>query len=94
MVILIDEVQYLSENELRGLIVALHRISQKGLPMILFGAGLPQLAALAGEAKSYAERLFDFPSVGALDKGAATQAIADAAHTVEIGDGKIFISPV
>jgi hypothetical protein len=77
VVILIDEVQYLAEDELRGLIVALHRIAQKGLPMILFGAGLPQLAALAGEAKSYAERLFDFPAVGALDRQAAGQAIAD-----------------
>jgi len=77
LVILIDEVQYLAEDELRGLIVALHRIAQKGLPMILFGAGLPQLAALAGEAKSYAERLFDFPGVGALDEEAAAQAIAD-----------------
>ncbi len=77
VVILIDEVQYLAEDELRGLIVALHRIAQKGLPMILFGAGLPQLAALAGEAKSYAERLFDFPGVGALDLQAAGQAIAD-----------------
>jgi hypothetical protein len=60
VVILIDEVQYLAEDELMGLIVALHRISQKGLPLILFGAGLPQLAALAGEAKSYAERMLDF----------------------------------
>ena len=77
VVILIDEVQYLTEDELRGLIVALHRIAQKGLPMILFGAGLPQLAALAGEAKSYAERLFDFPGVEALDLQAAGQAIAD-----------------
>ena len=77
VVILVDEVQYLTEDELRGLIVALHRIAQKGLPMILFGAGLPQLAALAGEAKSYAERLFDFPGVGALDLQAAGQAIAD-----------------
>ena len=77
VVIFIDEVQYLTEDELRGLIVALHRIAQKGLPMILFGAGLPQLAALAGEAKSYAERLFDFPGVGALDLQAAGQAIAD-----------------
>lgn len=77
VVILIDEVQYLAEDELRGLIVALHRIAQKGLPMILFGAGLPQLAALAGEAKSYAERLFDFPAVGALEPEAACQAIAD-----------------
>lgn len=77
VVILIDEVQYLAEDELRGLIVALHRIAQKGLPTILFGAGLPQLAALAGEAKSYAERLFDFPAVGALEPEAARQAIAD-----------------
>ena len=60
--------------------MALHRIAQKGLPMILFGAGLPQLAALAGEAKSYAERLFDFPGVGALEPAAAAQAIADPIH--------------
>jgi hypothetical protein len=77
VVILIDEVQYLSEDELRGLIVALHRIAQAGLPLTLFGAGLPQLAALAGEAKSYAERLFDFPAVGALPAAAAAQAIAE-----------------
>ena len=59
VVILLDEVQYLSEEDLRGLIVAMHRIAQRGWPVILFGAGLPQVAALAGEAKSYAERLFD-----------------------------------
>ncbi len=55
VVILLDEVQYLSEEDLRGLIVAMHRIAQRGWPVILFGAGLPQVAALAGEAKSYAE---------------------------------------
>jgi hypothetical protein len=77
VVILIDEVQYLAVEELRGLIVALHRIAQKGLPLVLFGAGLPQLAALAAEAKSYAERLFDFPGVGPLQEHAAAQAIAD-----------------
>lgn len=75
--ILIDEVQYLSEDELRGLIVALHRVVQRGLPLILFGAGLPQLAALAGDAKSYAERLFDFPEVSALPPDAAAQAIQE-----------------
>ena len=73
--LLIDEVQYLSEEDLRGLIVALHRITQKGLPVVLFGAGLPQVAALAGEAKSYAERLFDYPDVGALSPEAAGSAI-------------------
>jgi hypothetical protein len=73
--IMVDEVQYLCEADLRALIVSLHMISQKGLPVVMFGAGLPQVAALSGEAKSYAERLFDFPSVGPLDPGAARQAI-------------------
>lgn len=73
--LMIDEVHYLTEDELRGVIVALHRVVQRGLPLILFGAGLPQLAALAGDAKSYAERLFDFPAVAALAQDAAAQAI-------------------
>lgn len=73
--ILVDEVQYLSEADLRALIVSLHVISQKGLPVVMFGAGLPQVAALSGEAKSYAERLFDFPSVGPLASEAARRAI-------------------
>lgn len=74
-VLLIDEVQYLSEPDLSGLIVSLHRMSQEGLPVLLVGAGLPQIARLAGEAKSYAERLFQYPAVGALDQKAAAQAI-------------------
>ncbi len=73
--ILVDEVQYLCEADLRALIVSLHAIAQKGLPVVMFGAGLPQVAALSGEAKSYAERLFDFPSVGPLGADAARQAI-------------------
>ncbi|HAJ46121.1 MAG TPA: AAA family ATPase, partial [Alphaproteobacteria bacterium] len=54
--LLIDEVQYLSKPDLSALIVSLHRLNQKGLPVIFFGAGLPQIAELAGDAKSYAER--------------------------------------
>jgi hypothetical protein len=77
VVILLDEVQYLSEEDLRGLIVAMHRIAQRGWPVILFGAGLPQVAALAGEAKSYAERLFDYPEVGPLPSAAARSALLD-----------------
>jgi hypothetical protein len=73
--LLIDEVQYLSEEELSALIVALHRISQKQLPVIFFGAGLPQLAGLSGDAKSYAERLFHYPKIGALVDDAAKKAI-------------------
>jgi hypothetical protein len=74
-VLLIDEVQYLSDADLSALIVSLHRISQEGLPVVLVGAGLPQIARLAGEAKSYAERLFQYPPVGALDPASAGQAI-------------------
>lgn len=73
--ILIDEVQYLAADDLSALIVAVHRIGQRGLPVIVFGAGLPQLAGLAGEAKSYAERLFDYPPVGALERAAAERAV-------------------
>jgi hypothetical protein len=73
--LLIDEVQYLSKAELSALIVAIHRMNQKGLPILFFGAGLPQIAALSGEAKSYAERLFLFPKIGALDDIAAADAI-------------------
>lgn len=73
--LLIDEVQYLSSEDLSALIVSIHRINQKQLPVMFFGAGLPQIAALAGNAKSYAERLFDFPPVGPLDRTAAIAAI-------------------
>lgn len=71
----IDELQYLKEPELAALIVAIHRSNQMGLPILFFGAGLPQIAALSGDAKSYAERLFSFPAIGALDHQAATAAI-------------------
>ena len=73
--LLIDEVQYLSDHDLSALIVSLHRISQEGLPVLLVGAGLPQIARLAGEAKSYAERLFQYPAVGPLDAASARLAI-------------------
>lgn len=74
LVLFIDELQYLNREDLSALIVAVHRLGQRGLPFLLFGAGLPQLAALAGEAKSYSERLFDFPSVGPLTHDAGTEA--------------------
>lgn len=74
-ILLIDEVQYLSEADLSALIVAIHRMSQEGHPILLVGAGLPQVARLAGDAKSYAERLFLYPRIGALEPASATQAI-------------------
>lgn len=74
-ILLIDEVQYLSEDDLSALIVAMHKMAQLGLPVVMVGAGLPQVAKLAGEAKSYAERLFQYPAVGALDEEAAKLAV-------------------
>lgn len=74
-ILLIDEVQYLSKRDLSALIVAIHQMSQEGLPVLMVGAGLPQVARLAGEAKSYAERLFLYPEVGALDPASASQAV-------------------
>src|SRR3989344_2827762 len=73
--IIIDELQYLSEEELSSLIMSIHKISQKSLPIVLIGAGLPQLVAKAGRATSYAERLFDYPELGPLKKEDAKSAL-------------------
>ena len=75
--LIIDEMQYLSEEELSALIMAMHQISQRQLPVVLIGAGLPQLVALAGRSKSYAERLFQFPEVGALQPMDAIAALQE-----------------
>ena len=79
-VMMIDEVQYLAKRDLGALIMALHRVSQRQLPVLFFGAGLPQLARLAGEAKSYAERLFDYPEVDRLDPDSARAALVEPAR--------------
>ncbi|WP_372807385.1 ATP-binding protein [Pontiella sp.] len=78
-VILVDEVQYLAKDDLGALIMALHKISQRKLPLLFFGAGLPQLAQLAGDAKSYSERLFTYPAVGPLDPDGARMALVEPA---------------
>jgi nucleoside-triphosphatase THEP1 len=75
LVLLIDEMQYLNEDDFAALIMALHKISQKSLPVVLIGAGLPQLVGNAGRAKSYAERLFDYPPVGPLLADEAARAV-------------------
>ncbi|MCQ3814622.1 MAG: ATP-binding protein [Acidimicrobiia bacterium] len=72
----IDEIQYLTSEELGALIAAVHRTTQLELPVLLVGAGLPQLPGLAGDAKSYAERLFEFPEIGSLSPQQARQALA------------------
>ena len=75
----IDEMQYLSEAEFSALIMATHKVAQMQLPLIVVGAGLPQIVGLAGQSKSYAERLFDYPRVGALNDSDARQALAQPA---------------
>lgn len=67
IVLAVDEVQYLKASDLGALISAIHRTVQLNLPVVLVGAGLPQLPGLTGSAKSYAERLFRFPHIGSLD---------------------------
>lgn len=75
LALFVDELQYVLEPQLAALITALHRTEQRQLPVVLVGAGLPQLRAQMGNAKSYAERLFDFPEIGPLPADAARQAI-------------------
>jgi AAA ATPase domain len=86
LIIFIDELQYVEEEELASLITALHRTAQRRLPVAMVGAGLPQLRGRMGKAKSYAERLFDFPDIGPLSPAAARIAIAKpiVANGVEI----------
>ncbi len=80
IVLLVDEIQYFSEKELSALIVAMHKIQQKQLPLVLVGAGLPILPGLAGESKFYAERLFDFPMIGALSEQESYVALQNPAR--------------
>ncbi|MDO5626428.1 MAG: AAA family ATPase [Pseudomonadota bacterium] len=75
LALFIDELQYVPEDQLAALITALHRVAQQQLPVVMVGAGLPQLRGQMGDAKSYAERLFDFPFIGPLPDDAARQAI-------------------
>jgi hypothetical protein len=91
VVFLFDEIQFLSKVELEALIGAVHRTVQRQLPVTFAGAGLPQLPGLAGDAKSYAERLFRFPMIGELDDEAAADALVEPARAegVEFEDGAV-----
>ena len=82
--IFVDELQYVKEDELAALITALHRTSQRQLPLTMLGAGLPQIRGRMGKAKSYAERLFEFPEIGPLSGEDARLAIAKPAADEEV----------
>jgi hypothetical protein len=85
LALFVDELQYVKEEELAALITALHRAAQRMLPVVLVGAGLPQLPGRMGQAKSYAERLFDFPVIGPLTPEAARVAIAKPLRDLDVG---------
>lgn len=87
----LDEVQYLSSEELASVIVACHEVAQRNLPLLFVGAGLPQIAALAGNAKSYAERLFNYPMIGQLEPESARAALVRPANHegVEFDSGAV-----
>ncbi len=82
--ILIDEIQYLKKKELSALIMAMHKMQQRQLPLVLLGAGLPILPGLAGESKSYAERLFSFPDIGALSEPDTIKALQDPVKEYQV----------
>ena len=85
---LLDEVQFLHPAEFGPFVVGLHRINQKALPLTCVAAGLPSLPALAGEAKSYAERLFTYPAIDRLDREAADEALARPAWARQVAFSK------
>lgn len=80
VVLLLDEIQFLNKQQLEAVIEALHKMVQRKLPITLVGAGLPQIAELAGDAKSYAERLFKFPAIGVLSPEDAKAALVRPAE--------------
>lgn len=84
VVVLLDEVQYLHSDEFGPFVVGLHRVNQKGLPITCVAAGLPSLPALAGEAKSYAERLFSYPTIDRLTREDADEALARPAWAQKV----------
>lgn len=91
IVILIDEFQNLSDEDFEALIMAIHRTDQKQLPLMVVGAGLPLLIKLTGDAKSYSERLFDYPDIGPLDATEARRALVAPANeaAVEFDDAAV-----
>jgi AAA ATPase domain len=91
LALFIDELQYVQEEQLAALVTAMHRAAQRRLPVVLVGAGLPQLRGQMGRAKSYAERLFDFPEIGPLSPADARSAIVKPLRDedVEIRDNAV-----
>jgi hypothetical protein len=94
LALFIDELQYVKEDELASLITALHRAAQRQLPITLIGAGLPQIVGQTGRAKSYAERLFEFPEIGPLDARAARLALTAPAAKENVTFGNAALDEI
>jgi len=92
--VLIDELQYFSQKELGALIMAMHKVQQRQLPLVLLGAGLPILPGMAGESKSYAERLFSFPDIGALTEEESAKALRDPALAADVDFDEMALEEV
>lgn len=84
IVLFVDELQVIDEQQLASLIMAIHVAAQDLLPITMIAAGLPQLPAKMGEAKTYAERLFEFVSIGPLDPKAAARALTVPAEKLGV----------
>lgn len=80
----IDEIQYLRDSELEALLMALHRVNQLGLPILVFCAGLPKILRKFGEVKSYAERLFEYVRIDSIQKPDAIEAIVNPACKIGV----------
>lgn len=84
VVLFIDEIQYIKDDEFEALMEAIHRINQKNYPIVIFSAGLPKIAKIAGDVKSYAERLFDFIEIDSLNNEEAKLALIEPAKRFQI----------
>lgn len=84
VVFLLDEVQFAEPAQFRAVVSALHRATQRSLPVTLAAAGLPQIPKLTGEARSYAERLFTFPVIGNLSQQDAEAALVEPAKAHDV----------
>jgi hypothetical protein len=90
----IDELQYFRPEELSALIMAMHKMQQRQLPIVLLGAGLPILPRLAGESKSYAERLFSFPDIGALSESDAIKALQEPTRATGVDFERVALKEI
>src|SRR5438045_484121 len=88
-----DEVQYFKQKEL-GALIMMHKVQQRQLPVVLLGAGLPILPGLAGELKSYAERLFSLPDIGALSADDVAKALQDPAKAAGVAFEAVALGEV